>query len=629
MSISTSPEITVTEEWIEARFPDAVDDVKVLLRQDAFTRVDAKSLGFEREEIDDRTVRWNAVGRFRPQDGDPLQLKVRWNERGQEQEVDVETYVGQYAGGGERQPAAAAEPPPGREYTAPSAGNVRAMVTARGSVIVLMPHAVAEPDLEVGIVGDEGLPLDPGELDWQLSHVAHDAIELVPLTVEAMERPGLEVHLRFPGEGGDRREETVAAVFPRQARRDRRGDRGGYGGGNGGTNGGGTDELGGPAPAPRRRGRPRVTQFGSSVLDLPFRVADSGGRPAGGDPGRTDAAAFIDSIVGEVLPRLGRGPSPRQFRDSLEEFSARGGAPAASPYISGVAPGAAAAIATPGPGMRAGDLGSPFAMLLAEADALERIGLPVIQDVGAIVDDTDQDLVEARRTLAAEAARTLIEELRRPTPDGPEVAVVIARLTTLQQQVAQLGQALGIDEPGNAISPADLTNVSRFSVLQARIAGVALAIGATDAADEDPRVIIGDLEQLLGVIDENTRELSNELELAGVGPQERATIQVEPPVDEAGDQPPPITFARLEQWISDEAGRNLPYQLGRAGRIAGAVAVATLEQQQVYVDALQGLVDTERFPWNHPIVARVVGELSDAFGVAIDQARLVDPTSNE
>ena len=51
----------------------------------------------------------------------------------------------------------------------------------------------------------------------------------------------------------------------------------------------------------------------------------------------------------------------------------------------------------------------------------------------------------------------------------------------------------------------------------------------------------------------------------------------------------------------------------------------TLEQQRVYVVALQDFVEAGTFPWTHPIIERVVDELDAAFTRAIEQARLVDP----
>jgi hypothetical protein len=197
---------------------------------------------------------------------------------------------------------------------------------------------------------------------------------------------------------------------------------------------------------------------------------------------------------------------------------------------------------------------------------------------------------------------------------------VLGHLQTLTQQSALLREALGIDDEANAVSPEDFANVSRFEVLEGRIAAVAVALQQTDAAD-DPRVLIGDLKQLLGVIDENIRELVQELDLAGIGPQERATIVVDP----ESTLIPAITFARLEEWIREQVGRNLIYQLDRAGRLAGSVVIDTLEQQQVYVVALQDFVEAGTFPWTHPIIERVVEELNAAFVSAIEQARLVDP----
>jgi hypothetical protein len=624
MTTSAPPEIKVSEEWIEVRFPDPVEDVDLLLREDTYTPLDNESLGFERKQRDDRTIRWVPTDKYQPTPGQELQFRLRWAEGGkhhdEEYVVRVRAEAQEQEQEQEREPQQERVPVGGYEV---SSEDLRAFETACG-VIVLFPEGVADEDLDVAMLVDRDR-LRPSEHGWRTQRVADDAIEFLPVAAEALDPGVLRLSLRFQAEGRPR-DETVQVPLAKRAERSvppaatATSGRGGGGRSRGRRSGtrAGRGGFGAPGVTRGRGG----FDFGP-VLDLPLRVADSGGRRGGDDSGRDGLSALVDSIVGNALPRLGRSAGPRQFRDNLAELSARSGASTQSPYISAAAPVAAGAAGLPGEGMAISDLGSPFATLLAEADALERVGLPVIQDVRPIVDDADLDLVEARRTLTAEAATRVIEELRQQTPDGPEVAVVLGHLQTLTQQSGLLREALGIDDEANAVSPEDFANVSRFEVLEGRIAALAVALAQTDAAD-DPRVLIGDLKQLLGVIDENVRELVQELDLAGIGPQERATILVDPDVTGV----PSITFARLEEWIREQVGRDLIYQLDRAGRVAGSVVVDTLEQQQVYVVALQGFVEAGTFPWTHPIIERVVEELDAAFVSAIAQARLVDPTGN-
>ena len=641
MTTSASPEITASEEWIEVRFPDRVDDVDLLLRVDTYTPLESESLGFEREQPDDRTIRWVPTGKYHPTPGEELHFQLRWGKGRKRQDEEFVVRVKAERGGerpgdagpqqreyGKERPEQEREP---QQERAPVGGyevsseDLRAFETVCG-VIVLFPEGVADEELDVAMLVDRDR-LRPSEHGWRTQRVADDAIEFLPVAAEALDPGVLRLSLRFPAEGRQR-DETVQVPLAKRDVRSAPSAAAATSGRGGGVRSRGIRDRGRRSGAPAGRGgfgalRGRGGRGGfdfGPVLDLPLRVADSGDRRGGDAGGRDGLSALVDSIVGKALPRLGRSAGPRQFRDNLAELSARGGASTQSPYVSAAAPVAAGAAGLPGEGMAISDLGSPFATLLAEADALERVGLPVIRDVRPIVDDADLDLVEARRTLTAEAATRVIEELRQQEPDGPEAAVVLGHLQTLTQQSALLREALGIDDEANAVSPEDFANVSRFEVLEGRIAAVAVALQQTDAAD-DPRVLIGDLKQLLGVIDENIRELVQELDLAGIGPQERATIVVDP----EGTLIPAITFARLEEWIREQVGRNLIYQLDRAGRLAGSVVIDTLEQQQVYVVALQDFVQAGTFPWTHPIIERVVEELNAAFVSAIEQARLVDP----
>jgi hypothetical protein len=439
---------------------------------------------------------------------------------------------------------------------------------------------------------------------------------------------------------------------------------GGPGSGNGGNDGnggnGGSDGNSG--------------DFLANLFKVPLRVRDGVVSGAGGE----DLEAWRDTIVETVFPRLAHRPDPFQFRESLAELAGPPAGP--SPYQGGALAFAGVPIGGGAPGwpfganagsgvdggvpsgpsgdatygqqggqamlqrwsagyigrsayrpnaggtattLAASQLAGPFADLASVANALELNALPAARDLGALTQDADLDELEAERAIVEDALTSLIAELRQPPPDGPDRSIAQSLSQRLTAHLGRLGDAAQITTTvpagANAVTPADYANVSRFEVLDqwATIAGEAVA--AFDPAGADPRAGIGRVKQLLGVVVEKTRELELELDIADVGPLERGRFEVSPvPTSPPGAATTgPITLARLLGWLQEQAGRHLPRLLDSSGALASQSVVDTLSDQLVYVEELAG---QDTFPFNHPIVQRVVDGLAQFLTRAIEEA---------
>jgi hypothetical protein len=267
-------------------------------------------------------------------------------------------------------------------------------------------------------------------------------------------------------------------------------------------------------------------------------------------------------------------------------------------------------------------LTGPFATLASTADALEQGALPAARDLGALTQSADLDRLEAERAVVAENLTSLIAELRQPPPDGPEQSLATNLIARLLQDIDDLGVTAGVLDTSvsppaigaNAVTPADFANVSRFEVLRDWVTATQTAVAAFNFVVVDARATIALVKELLGVITEKTRELELELDAADFGPAERARFQVP---NAAGDD---ITAARLLEWLQDQAGRQLPRLLDTAGRLAGDTVVATLTEQQEFLESLRANPD---FPWAYPIVDRLLDDLVRAPGSPPDRGGFV------
>jgi hypothetical protein len=392
---------------------------------------------------------------------------------------------------------------------------------------------------------------------------------------------------------------------------------------------------------------------------VPLRVRD--GVVAGG--GVEDLSAWTDSVVENVFQTLAPRPTPTQFLDSLA--TAFGGSPTPSQYGLGVAPfsgpgstptypgsgatpgyslpwtfnpqsaagGSSLAYpGNPGPapvyGMSGGSppltmaqLTGPFADLASIAEALEVNTVAAVRELTAVTQDADLDEIEAERALAQAALTSLIDELRRPSPDGPQKSVASSYADEFVTHVHRLGIAAGVINPGGglsgaAITPGDFANVSRFRVLSqwANIAASTVQNFAQDAIN--PPATIARVKQLLGVVVEKARELELELDIADFGPLERSRVPVSPTVGgpfAIALVPDPVTLARLLDWVEEQAGRGLPRVLDTSGRRAQQTIQQTLAEQLAYIDTLTVFATPPgAFPFTHPIIARIVSDLRDS-----------------
>jgi hypothetical protein len=438
------------------------------------------------------------------------------------------------------------------------------------------------------------------------------------------------------------------------------------GGGGGAPGGGGGAPGGGGGGVPPAVGRAAfLGALGSgSIADIfkvPLRVRD--GVVTGG--GVEDLSAWTDSVVENVFQTLPPRPAPTQFLDSLA--TAFGGSPAPSHYGPGTAPFSGPGVTPPyavggggtgyalpwtltpassggltpayggvggsGPsyGISGGSapltmaqLTGPFADLASIADALEINAVPAVRDLSAVSQTADLDEIEAQRALVQAALTSLIAELRQPSPDGPQKPVATSYAQDLVTHVLLLGQAAGIvDAAGQvgaqAVTPGDFANVSRYRVLSqwAGIAGSTVQAFAPNQVDAP--ATIARVKQLLGVVVEKSRELELELDIADFGPLERSRLAVD--LTPRQLVPAPVTLARLLDWLEEQAGRGLPRLLDTSGSRAQQTIRQTLAEQFPYIETLTAFATPPGlFPFTHPIVARIVGDLRNAVIAADNEA---------
>jgi hypothetical protein len=289
-------------------------------------------------------------------------------------------------------------------------------------------------------------------------------------------------------------------------------------------------------------------------------------------------------------------------------LSAYGGAGASGPWTAGAYGGGSAnGTATP---LAMADLTGPFAPLASIANALEMDAVPAARDIGALSQNADLDLIEAHRAVVLETLTSLIAELRAPGPDGPEHLVLLDLTVRLGSSVGALGSATqtGPTPSVTPVTPADFANVSRFQVLggwATTVNGVVTTFPFGVGGDK--RTIIAEVKQLLAIITEKARELEIELDAADFGPAQRARFDVFPaskgPSTPANDQ---ISVARLLAWVQEQCGNHLPRLLDASGTLARGTVVSTLTQQGDFLSTLRDRAD---FPWDYPIVDRLLDEL--------------------
>jgi hypothetical protein len=234
--------------------------------------------------------------------------------------------------------------------------------------------------------------------------------------------------------------------------------------------------------------------------------------------------------------------------------------------------------------------------------------------------DADLDEIEAQRALVQGALTSLIDELRRPSPDGPQKSVAFSYAQDLVTHVQLLGLAAEVvDGRGqvglHAVTPADFANVSRYRLLVQWSGIAASAVQNFVSAQVDAPARIARVKQLLGVVVEKSRELELELDIADFGPLERSRVPVGPTIGgpiAVAPVPDPVTLARLLDWVEEQAGRGLPRLLDMSGRRARQTIEQTLAEQLAYIETLRVFATPPGlFPFTHPIVARVVGDLRD------------------
>jgi hypothetical protein len=618
MAASNSVTIEATPEYIETKLAEDVPPQPVtvsMVREGNAVRLTDEDLGFEREEVDDRTTRYRPrQEKYELRPDDEMKLQAVWG-RGKDRHQKTDTVrVAQHADAQEGAANGHGAPEQAQFQQESPADTVPWFATACGAVLAV-PHA-AEADIRI-LRGDE--EVEPGHLGWRVDQVADDAVELVPVSDRATEDPNPVVIVRSEDPDGGRLEQRVQISLKKQPGGPRRsGGARGRGSGFNGLDGGngGNGRSGGI----RGDGETRHGFDPRGFLGAPIHVTSSfGGGGRGGGPGTGETSDWVSRLVRSVLPRLPRRPDPAQFQANVMEFAVRTAGERPSPFVPAQLVATSPAAGIPGFGLPPSDLGGPYAPLRAETDALERIARPAIHDLTPIVDDADMDIVEAEREIALEALGNFIEAARM---DVPELAILRTNLDVLDRHFELFATALGVHDAINATSQEDFANRSRYDVVRSRLDAADVVLDRLPEVDSaDPRVAIAALEQSLAVVAEKADELEGYLEDLGMGEQERGTIPVQ--AASTNGAVPPLMLQSLLDLTRQQAGEVLPHILDTSGRLAAEVVEDTLRQISDYVDVLPGF---DTFPWIHPLVDQAVSALQAALDNAIVQAHHLAPT---
>jgi hypothetical protein len=662
--------VRATPQRIEVAFPQAVSDVKLMAPHGKLKNRNIEDLGWRREEVDESThvFRRAEDAKLELNPGEEQRLTVAFKLDGEAQREECFLEVQADAAESSRQDAGPDEleaeygtwppdlPDLDDEIQSPAfllmeedvaeepdcLAPVEASVSERPSILMKLPVTVDKAQPVVSTLPDPA-SLGLQSQGWTVCRAGDQVLECIPPDDISEGLEGMHLSVQFTC-GQVQYQQVVEAKLPQSIPDCDGQDYSPSGGsgtfaraaaprpvgfpGRGGFPGGGGPWAGNPGRWPPQ-GQPNPWD----VLAVPVPVSSS----SGGNPGPgTSGGGLGDQVSGffrSQMPGLSFRPSPAEFRESLSRLappvrnggsggSAYGGAssppasgggvataiaPTASTSSGATAFGPVAPPVTASPQVPPAQLSGPFGALVSVADMLERQATSAAEAVQPIGPQADLDLVESHRSRVKQLLAQLIGEFRRDDWEGPRRIAALNEITRLQGHVTSFGQELGI-LPGRVgpqatpVTTQDHANISLFEVLRQAIAIADATLRNWNPAAGDPRPRMGELKTYLKTIAQLADRLRAQLEQFGLAPQRLSST---------------LTVGGALNWIQDEAGQQLQEALDTSGPPAGPDIQNALRNQFIVVRQMGGLPN---FPWNHPMVARLVIDLDQYIRTAYQLA---------